>query len=706
MTVDLYLWGTPPATPGPVDLYLGGSATPPPPDRAVEIGGTLPGLAGYVSMAAGMAVAIGGTMPGLTVAIDIAVDLGLPETAGAGTGGRWRTARAAGSDVRPAWQPRPATLGGAVAGWSDAAPCAADQAGSWRATDATSGAVASGWREAAAGSGHARAAWNGRPVSLGAAGAHWRSAGSAAGAALTGWHALAIFRADCLSGWRAAGMAGIDLPNDWTRAAECEGARAERWRTAGVPDTASSRPQPPIVPPGPQPRPPQGGALELWLCRPADLSDSYSVALWLGRPPCQRVPAIPARRVYYVTASFSLVRASDGAEIPCAGMVYEADIDTGIIRCSATLLGAGTAALLEPLVGDEPVELVGMINGIEYRWLADGWTEDIRHGRSARSLTGYSFGVELDSPYQLPVDRTNPAPATLAQLAAAELPIGSGWAVDSWTAPDWTVPAGCWTLAQATPLAAITRLAVAASGVVVPSRTARSLRIVPRDAAAPWDYAGATPALSIPHGAGVTVLGRRSTRPAQADAVYIGGGEAAGLLARVRRAGSAGSLVAPTVLDPLLTDAEGLRARGVRELAARWRQPAIASFELPIGGPDFPLLELTQLVDVAGVRGVVSAVRVSVEPVADAYRVRQRVALGEDSGNLARRWRALTAADPLLVGTVTAGAGTDGRVTVALLGGGTVRPRGAAEVGAHVYVRSDELAGEAPAFGAAMDIEV
>ncbi|PWV65992.1 hypothetical protein [Plasticicumulans acidivorans] len=702
---DLYLRSPLPASSGSVDLWLGDPGTAPSTEHAVTAGGELPGLAGHVSAARGRSVAAGGSvgllLAGLGLGVD--VDINVPRGIGAQCHSPWRGAgrvdAAAGGDFTA----RPAVGGAARSQWRAAVGSGADAATAWRSSGGAAGAAAVQWTDARSTGQTVTAGW--RQLSRVAAllGDHYADADRAAGGGLLLWQYLP--RADLWlrTGWQTADRPAVEAMGAWRRAGRGAADRLSRWRDAVYPRAASFYPPVPVPAPTPVPRPLLGSPVDLRLCRRIDPDDWGALALWLGRPAC--LPAIPLRRIYYVPTTYSLVRAADGAPIPCAGMAFEVDADTGIIRASASLLGPDVLGLLEPLADDEPVELVADINGVHWRWLADGWTEEIRHGRVTRQLSGYSLSALLDAPYVLPRDRTASVAATVRQLADGELAEWSDWLIDDWRAADWLVPAGVWTLAAATPLAAITQLAQSAGGVVVPSRTARRLSVLPRYPVLPWAYQDAAPDLIVPGGAGVTVLSRRSTRPPQAEAVYLGGGEADGLLARVRRTGTAGATLASTVLDPLLTHADGLRARGARELAALWRQPAVSSFELPLGA-DFPLVELGQLLDIDGARGIVSAHRVSLESQGSAYRVRQRVTLGEDTGSVARRWRALVASDPLLAGVVTAATGADGRVTVALLGGGTIRPRGAAAIGESVYVRGDVLAGAAPVYSAALEIEV
>jgi hypothetical protein len=64
------------------------------------------------------------------------------------------------------------------------------------------------------------------------------------------------------------------------------------------------------------------------------------------------------------------------------------------------------------------------------------------------------------------------------------------------------------------------------------------------------------------------------------------------------------------------------------------------------------------------------------------------------SNNLFAQWRQMFATGPLQVGVVIAI--EDGTATIELPGGGTLRARGQASVGAHVYVQGGVIQGPAP----------
>jgi hypothetical protein len=228
--------------------------------------------------------------------------------------------------------------------------------------------------------------------------------------------------------------------------------------------------------------------------------------------------------------------------------------------------------------------------------------------------------------------------------------------------------------------------------------------VQPRYPILPWDFfedagegALATPGrgLRVPDNS-ILRLSMRQAVAAQANAIYVHGGEIGGILARLWRTGTAADRVAPTTTDPLITHVDAARLLGTRLLAAQERQPEVRSITLPLGG-DFPLVDLGTLLAIeVGTdehRGIVNAVAIDVQQ--GAQKIRQTLTIGEDTPNTWARWRRLLPDSPLLAGRVATAHG-DGTLTVTLLGGGTQRVRGSAPVGAGVWIKDGRVDGDAP----------
>lgn len=281
-----------------------------------------------------------------------------------------------------------------------------------------------------------------------------------------------------------------------------------------------------------------------------------------GRPVIDEPDVIPILRTYIMTASVLLVRERDQLELPALSASVALDTGTATWGVDVALPEAVLSSL-------GPRELLRLtINGHAVLWLAEGWQRSRAFGgaRTIR-LSGRSVHAELDAPLWPAASGTVDAPTNARQLAEQALAL-SGYALD-WRLPDWLVPVGAWSWEGMTPLARVARLAEAAGGAVFGDPAKRTLIARPHYSAAPWEWAGTVPALQLPDAALETLS--ESWDEAPAINAVIASGERMGVTARVKRAGTAGDLLAPTILDPLLTHQDPARARGLNAIAGSGR---------------------------------------------------------------------------------------------------------------------------------------
>ena len=96
---------------------------------------------------------------------------------------------------------------------------------------------------------------------------------------------------------------------------------------------------------------------------------------------------------------------------------------------------------------------------------------------------------------------------------------------------------------------------------------------------APWEWGTVTPDFVLP----VDAVARESLRWLEKPAynrVFVSGQDV-GVLGQVTRAGTAGEVLAPMVVDPLITEAAAARQRGVAVLADTGHQLEV-SLRLPV----------------------------------------------------------------------------------------------------------------------------
>jgi len=174
------------------------------------------------------------------------------------------------------------------------------------------------------------------------------------------------------------------------------------------------------------------------------------------------------------------------------------------------------------------------------------------------------------------------------------------------------VPAEAWHYTNLTPIEAINAIAAAAGAVVQAHPSLPRLIIAPRYAAPSWAWDNETPDVTLPPDI-LTRMGSEYRPTEPLNAVYVSG-ETTGVLALVRRTGTAGDRLAPMIVDALTTDPAPARGRGLAELSASGEQ-TMESIALPVADDLAGLLATGQLlrVDPAGDdwRGVVRALTVS-----------------------------------------------------------------------------------------------
>ncbi|MDO4769998.1 MAG: hypothetical protein Q4A11_06495 [Brachymonas sp.] len=144
-----------------------------------------------------------------------------------------------------------------------------------------------------------------------------------------------------------------------------------------------------------------------------------------------------------------------------------------------------------------------------------------------------------------------------------------GWAVDC-ALTDWLVPAGVFAK-QGPWIEALNTIVGAAGGYLLPHPTEKILRERHRYPVAPWRWWNeVTPDFVLP----VDVVARESLRwidkPAY-NRVFVAGQET-GVLDQVTRTGTADDVLAPMVVDALITQAAAARQRGTAILSDTGRQ--------------------------------------------------------------------------------------------------------------------------------------
>ncbi|WP_042084062.1 hypothetical protein, partial [Aeromonas veronii] len=377
------------------------------------------------------------------------------------------------------------------------------------------------------------------------------------------------------------------------------------WEEAMQPGPGTSPdPKPPIIPERPDKR-----TLRLEFGRKRGEAEMEFV--W---PSSDAAIVIPTRRVYLVSNTAKIVRVRDGLDIPATAVSIELDSDSWAWQFSAQIPRIAAAALTD----EEEVSI--HINGQQWDCVCDGWQSSQSFGRESATLTGRSRTAYLSPTHVLAQAVSERAAATMAQLAAAVLPVG--WTLD-WQAADWLVPAGFFSLDNQTPIEVVRYLAEAAGGFVLPHQRNRHLVIKPRYPTVPWQLDTAQADVAIPR-AIITTLGSDFQPGHAANGIWVSGGHQ-GISVRVVRQGTAGEQQAPTITHPLVCDVTAARAQGVVGLA-KTMPKRTQTIELPLSA-DTGLILPGALLAVDGWRGYNRGVRVSAALQNRAMTVRQQLSV-------------------------------------------------------------------------------
>ncbi|MHA6911373.1 hypothetical protein ACQUJS_23665 [Ralstonia pseudosolanacearum] len=340
----------------------------------------------------------------------------------------------------------------------------------------------------------------------------------------------------------------------------------------------------PVPPPTTQPAPRYHPDLD-FICPASRQALAWRPALRLdfGTHPCAPSGAdafsVPILKVYFVSNSVDVVRLPGREPIPVKSLQVGIDADSWAWGLSASL-PYRALELVEPTAAG-PVEIEITINGVSWVMLVESFDVRREFGQASLNIRGRSTAAYLAAPYAPKRSFVPAAPFTARQLAEQELTragLATGFTLD-WRLPDWLVPEGSWGYQSLSPMEVIGRIAEAVGGYVNAHPRLRTLVAKPRYSVLPWQWATAPADRVLPIDVVKTLNLRWQEKPTF-NAVYVSG-ERAGVTGHVVRAGTAGDLVAPTVVDGLITHADAARERGRAILADVGRQ-AVVTLELPM----------------------------------------------------------------------------------------------------------------------------
>ena len=369
---------------------------------------------------------------------------------------------------------------------------------------------------------------------------------------------------------------------------------------------------------------PVTGPVHLEFCTPSEYD---STDLVLGDHVCLTQPRIPdgtsiaSRRTYMQTHSLAAYRLPDMTPVPLTG--FDISADEGSFGWTLNANGPDEVlTLLAPTAG-LPAQLRVVLDGLTWDVVVEGMRRTRSFNRTGASITARSTAALLADPYVAERAFLNGVPATAQQLVDDAL-MFTGVTLD-WQVTDWMVPAGAWSF-TGTPLAAVRRVADSIGALVQCPRTGSVISIRPRYAVLPWDWALATPDVTLALDPLTSEGYERADRPAY-EGVYVSG-QAQGVLALVKRTGTAPDLLMASVTDALITDLDAARQRGESMLGGAGPQ-AVMTMTLPVltGVGEPGVIDVGKLVLVNDPAGAWKGRVRSVAVRADTTSVRQTLTL-------------------------------------------------------------------------------
>lgn len=288
---------------------------------------------------------------------------------------------------------------------------------------------------------------------------------------------------------------------------------------------------------------------------------------------------VPVRRVYFVINNVTLHRLPDGLPVPVFNLSLSLDAASWTWGFDAQL-PAAAEALVAPGSNGGPVELVASVNGTPFRVLAESISRERVFGDASIRISGRGRNAVLAAPYAPVMNFQQPQARTARQLMDDVLTLNGiplGWNID-WGLTDWNVPTGVFTH-QGTWMEALVAIASAAGGYLIPHASNQSIRVRHRYPTAPWEWNTVTPDFVLP----VDAVARESLRWVEKpgyNRVFVSGQDV-GVLGQVSRAGTAGDVLAPMVVDALITEAAAARQRGISVLADTGQQIEV-TLRLPV----------------------------------------------------------------------------------------------------------------------------
>ncbi len=313
---------------------------------------------------------------------------------------------------------------------------------------------------------------------------------------------------------------------------------------------------------------------------PSSIDIAFGVSRCTGGASGAEFVILPAR-VYMTVHNVYAQLLPSMANVPIFDATLSADVGSFAWSFSAN----GPESLFAQLARTSalPVQIKLVIDGLEWVFLVETLRRTHAFGKNGVAITGRSVTALVGEPWTRSAAYNNGSAMNAQQIAAQALDL-SGVALD-WGITDWLVPAGAWSH-NGSRLSAVQRVAEAAGGYVQSHRSTATLQVrhpypllaggVP---GGPWNWGGVTPDIELAADAVIT-SGKEAKDGADVDGIYISGANQ-GVIALVKRTGTAGAKLAAMQVDPLITHVDAATQRGLSVLGTAGAKEHV-TLELPV----------------------------------------------------------------------------------------------------------------------------
>lgn len=290
---------------------------------------------------------------------------------------------------------------------------------------------------------------------------------------------------------------------------------------------------------------------------------------------------VPVRSVYMTINSFSLKRLDNDYPIMATAMSLSLDVDSWTWTCSFSVNGSALPTVARNSNGD-PVVARATINGTPIDFLLERISRDRSFGSSQLRVQGRGLSAQLDDPYAPVLTFGNPSSARTARQLLDDIltinGVSNGWGISAFDPTDWYVPAGVFAH-QGSYISAMNQVVGSVGAYLQPQDTGQNMDVRMRYPTPSWEWSGATPDIVLPS-AVTSQEGIDWVNKPDYNRVFVIGQES-GVLGRYTRAGTAGEILAPGVVDPLITHVDAVRQRG-RTILSQTGTMANVTLRLPV----------------------------------------------------------------------------------------------------------------------------